>query len=579
MGDSEFADPRVPSFYDVYQDVDNWTNVSHGRRKAIKSALKSAASWCDVRMDRVLAHPQYLRRMLKSLRPSTVGVSPKRFANVRSEIMFVLKRIKVVDRYTYLAPLTTEWTDFWEEIPNKYTKRSMSRLVRYASAKDIAPKELNEKHIGRFVDALTEGSLVKDPHTVCRNAVRAWNRLVQQRPELGLTHIPMASRRDKYRLPETAFPASFVRDVDASLERQRSSDPFDRDAPPRALRESTLVGYRDQLFRIASALVLSGHDPNKIVDLNYLIRLEHVEAALRHVLDRRVGKEPKGQAAQMARLLAKIARHWAKAPMEQVDALNEFASRLAPRCEGLSTKNRRGLLPFRDQTNLVKVFLLPSRIVEAVDAGVVRGRMACLRMQQAVALSILVNCPLRIGNLATLRLDRHLHWSGKGMTGKLMVMLDEEEVKNSQQLVFPLPRETADLIRRYVEDYRDGLLLPPSPFLFPGEDSARAKQTACLGRQLTNLTHDAIGFRCNPHLYRHLVHLVVLRKFPAAYGMVSRVLGHKRLETTLTNYAHEATAIAMSVYQELVTDVSHPLWSGRDGNLETFANSANDGLL
>lgn len=73
---------------------------------------------------------------------------------------------------------------------------------------------------------------------------------------------------------------------------------------------------------------------------------------------------------------------------------------------------------------------------------------------------------------------------------------------------------------------------------------------------MARLIRGTLGLEVNPHLYRHLVHLVVLHRYHGAYAMVSRVLGHKSLQTAISNYADEDIAIAMRAFQTLVTEVA-----------------------
>jgi hypothetical protein len=49
--------------------------------------------------------------------------------------------------------------------------------------------------------------------------------------------------------------------------------------------------------------------------------------------------------------------------------------------------------------------------------------------------------------------------------------------------------------------------------------------------QLRELIFEETGLVVNLHLYRHIVHLIVLRRFPGAYAMVARVLHHRSLST------------------------------------------------
>ena len=176
-------------------------------------------------------------------------------------------------------------------------------------------------------------------------------------------------------------------------------------------------------------------------------------------------------------------------------------------------------------------------------------------MQQAVALTILTYAPLRIGNLAALHRERNLHWSGPNMTGSLLLDIDGAAVKNDQTLSFPVPTECADLIRLYLQKYHSRLTPGPNPYLFPSDVPGRPKRSDTLGKQLSKLIHRTIGLEVNPHLYRHLVHIIVLNRYPGAYAMVSRVLGHKSLQTAISNYAGEDLAISMRAFQGLVADV------------------------
>ena len=197
----------------------------------------------------------------------------------------------------------------------------------------------------------------------------------------------------------------------------------------------------------------------------------------------------------------------------------------------MSTKNRRRLAPLRDERNLARLFLLPGKIRKDIKA---KSQVTCadaLLMQHAVALMILTYAPVRIGNLAQIHVERNLRWSGPNMTGTLVLDIDGAEVKNGQTLSFPLPADCADLVRNYLRTYQPRLVRVPSPYLFPSDRPGKPKRADTLGKQLSRLIRRSIGLEVNPHLYRHLVHLVVLNRYPGAYAMISRILGHKSLQT------------------------------------------------
>ena len=64
--------------------------------------------------------------------------------------------------------------------------------------------------------------------------------------------------------------------------------------------------------------------PKAITSLAYLVQPKNVEDGLRFLLERN-GNKPMRSAADVASLLAKIAKHWVKAPTEQVALINRYA--------------------------------------------------------------------------------------------------------------------------------------------------------------------------------------------------------------------------------------------------------------
>ena len=140
------------------------------------------------------------------------------------------------------------------------------------------------------------------------------------------------------------------------------------------------------------------------------------------------------------------------------------------------------------------------------------------------------------------------------MKGKAVVNIPAAEVKNSQTLCFPLPDKVASAIRIYVLRFRPLLTKTNDSFLFTGPKPGVPKRTDTLSKQLTKLISDVLGLEVNPHLYRHLVHLIVLRQFPGAFEMVSSLLGHKNTQTALSNYASENIAIAMETYDNVISE-------------------------
>jgi integrase len=451
--------------------------------------------------------------------------------------------------------MSPEWLALWRRLPGKYDRTSMSRLFRFCSGSNVYPADVSDAVMDAFESALRMETLIKDPRVTRQNACRAWNKLSSTVLEWPKVRLTVPRYADTYILPWSAFPASLAADVEQHLTRLGRDDILDLNAPPRALRAPTLATYRYELRRFASMLVRRGHQSDQITGVAYLVQPTHVEDGLRFLLGRH-GNKPLRSAFDVATLLSKVARHWVGAPIENIDIITRYAKQVRPSAGGMGRKNRERLAPLRDERNLARLFMLPGKIRKQVEARSGSRRDDALLMQHAVALSVLTYAPIRIGSLCILRTDRHLRWSAPRMGGQLVIDIDGDETKSGQAHSFPLPAECASLIRLYLSKYQPRLAAGGNPYLFTSDLPGRPKRSDTLGKQLTRLIRRSLGLEVNPHLYRHLVHLVVLNRFPGAYAMISRILGHKCLETAIRNYAGEDMAIALRAYQDLVDDAA-----------------------
>jgi hypothetical protein len=121
---------------------------------------------------------------------------------------------------------------------------------------------------------------------------------------------------------------------------------------------------------------------------------------------------------------------------------------------------------------------LPERLANWAERRTsVQGAVA---MQIAVAIAILQNAPLRIANLAGLRLDRHLVRPG-GPKSLWQIDIPPHEVKNDQSLVHELPRCVTTLVDRYIRRFRPVLAAPGNPTFSRSGRHTKA-HTACRSR-------------------------------------------------------------------------------------------------
>ena len=71
--------------------------------------------------------------------------------------------------------------------------------------------------------------------------------------------------------------------------------------------------------------------------------------------------------------------------------------------------------------------------------------------------------------------------------------------------------------------------------LFPGRNGG-PKTVQAAGLNIKGILLKECGIVFNPHAFRHLAAYIFLRANPGSYEIVRRLLGHKRIETTIAFY-------------------------------------------
>lgn len=174
-------------------------------------------------------------------------------------------------------------------------------------------------------------------------------------------------------------------------------------------------------------------------------------------------------------------------------------------------------------------------------------------MMFAVAIDILLFCPLRRRNLVQLDLDRDLVRAGpRGRITALNISFDE--TKNGATYQWAMEESTAELIEVWLKHYRPVLAEDGNRCLFAGTGLA-ARNESEFGSALAEMVEHEVGAKFNMHLARHFSVVRFLRDHPGRSAVVSRLLGHKKVETTIRFYAGlESNAAAAEVNRTVLAD-------------------------
>jgi hypothetical protein len=413
---------------------------------------------------------------------AAAGIRRGRWNNVRS---LTLKALDVAGLRTMPGrsnqPLMPAWVTLRDRLPNVAARHGLSRFMSFCSRQGLAPEAVTAEDFERFRATLENESLVKGVHQIYRTTCIQWNEAAAKTTGWPKLVVPVPSRSRRYALDLADFPLPFQSDVEAYLDRLADQNPF-ADDYAKSARPSTVAQRRKQILQSGSALVQSGFPIEKLVSLAVLVKPANAKLALRWFWTR-AGKKSTTSIHDRAIFLAGVARHWVRAPADQIDELTKLSRGLKVKKGGLTDKNRERLRQFDDEVNLDALLNLPSRVLRQVRQKDGGGRDEALRVMYALAVEILIMAPMRVKNLTGLEMDRHLVRTRPGPKGVVHIVIPKEAVKNDEPYETELPQETADLLAVYLKNYRPRLASAPSPWLFPNDEGKRRVAVVALSKK------------------------------------------------------------------------------------------------
>ncbi len=543
---NSFADPSVPTLEDILKRIANDTALTKTEKTARTTAVRTVGRAIGLPLSAIPAHPAFLQKKLKSVVPARVGLKVSSWRNAKSLLNKALREQGVdVMPGRYLAPIAQPWKSLWEALPERPYKISLSRFIRFASTRGLGPDDITEKEFDQFDRALSEESMVKNPAVVSRDTRRFWNKagdLVEGWPSL---RVPVPDRRNRYHQPLEVFPKSLAREFEA-YRRVLCGDILDIESPAKPIRPVSADSKIAALQRIASAAVAGGMAPSDITSIRTIVRADTVKVALRFIRDRNDKDKLKSFDTLLAHALS-TARHWVNAPEEEIAELDRIKRALNINTYEMSDSTIRVLRDLNDPNLLRRLLLLPDQVFEEILRKQNLKRTDLVELEIAFAIAVLICAPLRPKNLASLHLERHLLEVGAGRHRRWHIRIPGDEVKNGEDLEYPIPDRVIRLMTVYLDEIRPRITNAQNLYLFPGENDGH-KGAALVSNQIANLTEARLGVRMTAHKFRAVAGKIILDQNPTGQEIARQVLVHRDITTTATYYAPLQRDRAIDLY-------------------------------
>lgn len=340
--------------------------------------------------------------------------------------------------------------------------------------------------------------------------------------------------------------------------------------PGQTWSERTLENRRYQL--IAGAKALYAATGYLIEDLTEYTDPDVIESVLDVLSSGNSDDEfPSSYAESVGKTLKKLARDYIGRSADDVNAIAGHIKEHAIGETGISRRNKarlRQIIGDRQQRLIDLSDILTDEVNSIIDKRKRKSRgktrMDLLGPEEArdimcaIASDILLARAPRRANITGIRMS----WISY-IGGMARIVVPNVQVKgrdsDDPDLHIPLDEHASARLKSFIEKVRPKALRAgddENPFLFPsqGEGGDLGQPYAGLLERLVRHTKRIVGFKMNPHLYRHFLGWLWLREDPDRLPDVQRLLGHKRLETTLAHYAEIDEDLALDRWSKYLTD-------------------------
>jgi integrase len=526
-------------------------DLAETRRRDLRSAVVIYGKLKGEPLSAIPLDLAAIRRTLDGIVPAQAKVSRKRWANLRSDLAAAMDASGLQPMLkTANVELDSSWDELLCGVQAKAVKYGLSRLARWATARQIRPSAVDDTILEQFFAELAKTSLVRNLRAQRRSVAKAWNRLATLSADQALRRVQVPSNRPaSTRVPWLELPASLRDEVEKYLVWCSVPDPLDDEARARALAPVSLRLRRDYIHLAASAACVSGIAAERLTSLAQLVEPETFRALLRHLWAKR-GSKLTSYTRDVASALITIASEWVRVPADQLSHLKKLRGKLGTLRSGLTEKNKALLRKFDDPRLVTRLLELPDRLWRNARRDAALSKRWFVDLQTALAIDILLHTAPRIENLAALKFDEHLHWpQRRGKPALLVIRM--EETKNESALEFEFPTGLSDRLYAFRNEIAPTVIgRRPDALFVSRKGRPRTLRTVAIAIERSVLRH--IGLKLTCHQFRHIAAKIVLDANPGAYELVRQLLGHKDMKTTTRFYAGIDTRRAGRAHAQLL---------------------------
>ena len=545
--------PLEPSFADAIVAMSAAADLSEETRRHWRSSLTGIAKAFDQPLELIPARYSAVRGRMAALHHVPLDWVAKTLANHKSNakaaLIWFAKETDVLPHGVALSPA---WDRLRVQLTDPSTRYRLMPLMRFCSGVHIEPDAVNEAVIDRYMDHRARTTTRASDAASRRILARLWNAgigNIDGWPQQRLVEPPVKAAEGP---GWDDFPGGLRTDIEgylAGLKLIRRNKAGQRMRP---CKPSTITTRRRELVAAIRMAVSIGVPLASLTSLSALIHPDVAEK----VLDgywRKDGDVPSTYTINLSCRFVALAHSIGGVDEDALRWLGDLRFALEQhREDGMTPKNLALIRHVLTDEVWSRVTKLPDQLMR--QARLERRHApvrAAVLAQIAVAVAILTVAPVRLGNLAGIRLGENLIKPG-GPQSNYFLTFSKYDVKNRVPLQFKLDEMVTTIINEYVHDFRPALLRGSNAdWLFPGE-SGEHKEKISFSTQIVDRVEKSTGLRITVHQFRHAAGALILKHRPGEYELVRRLLGHKSVQTTIKFYLELETTQASEIFTDIV---------------------------
>jgi len=542
-----------PSFADAITAIRSATDLSAQTERHWSSSLAGIARAFDQPMELVPARFSAVRARMAALHHVPLGWTAKTLSNHRSNakaaLLWFAKEKDVLPNGVALSPA---WEGLRVQLKNPSTRYRLLPLMRFCSGVHIGPDAVDETVVDRFMDHRARTTARASGAASRRILARLWNAQIgriNSWPELHLVEPRVKALAGP---AWEDFPEDLRRDVEAhlaGLARVRRNKAGQR---IKGCKPATITTRKREIVAAVRMAVREGIPLDRLASLKALVHPDVAEKIIEAYWSKD-GDLPKTYTINLGGRFVALAHLTGGLDADACRRLEDIRFTLEEyRDDGMTEKNLALIRLVLTDGVWSRVAMLPEQLMQ--QARLLRRHApvrAAVLAQIAVAVAIETVAPIRLGNLASIRLDENLNKPG-GPDSNFWLTFSKYDVKNNVRLQFKLDAVVTAIIDECIHDFRPARMHGSNTdWLFPGE-AGEHKEKISFSTQIVERVRKATGLRITLHQYRHAAGALILKHRPAEHELVRRILGHKSLSTTMKFYLDLNTTQASEIFTNIV---------------------------